>query len=98
MLNDPERFPETSALSYGRADPVTFDPMAFQREKTLIQRLLDTCLSQLSRPGFLSTTAEEVTWMTDWLIRHRVPFHVEEQLHPTALVGDPLCFIRIEPA
>ena len=98
VLNDPECFPETSALSYGRTDPVRFDPVAFQRERTHIQDLLDACLHKLSRPGLLSTTVEEVTWMTDWLIRHRIPFHVEEQLYPTAIVGDPLCFIRLEPA
>ena len=97
VLNDPECFPETSALAYGRADPVRFDPTAFQRERVQIQALLDTCLPKLSRPGILSTTVEEVAWMTEWLNRHRVPFHVEEQLYPTALVGDPLCFIRIGP-
>ena len=98
VLNDPECFPETSALAYGRADPVRFDPVAFQRERAHIQRLLDACLPKLSRPGLLSTTVEEVTWMTHWLTCNRIPFHVEEQLYPTAIVGDPLCFIRIEPA
>lgn len=98
VLNDPECFPETSALAYGRADPVRFDPLAFQRERTHIQDLLDACLPKLSRPGLLSTTVEEATWMADWLTRNRIPFHVEEQLYPTAIVGDPLCFIRIEPA
>ena len=98
VLNDPECFPETSALAYGRADPVKFDPVAFQRERTQIQELLDACLPKLSRPGLLSTTVEEVTWMTEWLHRHQIPFHVEEQLYPTAIVGDPVCFIRIERA
>lgn len=97
VLNDPECFPETSALAYGRANPVRFDPEAFQQERTQIQDLLDACLPKLSRPGLLSTTMEEVTWMTDWLTRHRIPFRVEEQLYPTAIVGDPLCFIRLEP-
>lgn len=98
VLNDPECFPETSALAYGRADPVRFDPVVFQRERTQIQDLLDACLPKLSRPGLLSTTVEEVTWITDWLTRNRTPFHVEAQLYPTAIVGDPLCFIRIELA
>ncbi len=97
VFNDPECFPETSALSYGRADPVRFNPAAFQRERTQIQKLLDACLPKLSRPGILSTTVEEVTWITDWLTRNRTPFHVEERLYPTAIVGDPLCFIRLEP-
>ena len=96
VLNDPECFPETSALAYGRADPVRFDPAAFQRERTRIQELLDACLLKLSRPGLLSTTVEEVTWITDWLTRHQGTFHAEEQLYPTAIVGDPLCFIRLE--
>ena len=98
VLNDPECFPETSVLAYGRADPVRFDPVAFQRERTRIQELLDACLPKLSRPGLLSTTVEEVTWMTDWLTRRQVPFHVEERLYPTAIVGDQLCFIHIEPS
>lgn len=97
VLNDPECFPETSVLAYGRADPVRFDPLSFQRERTRIRRLLDSCLSKLTRPGLLSTSIEEVPWMTDWLTRNRIPFHVEEQLYPTAIVGDPLCFLRIEP-
>ncbi len=96
VLNDPECFPETSALSYGRADPVRFDPVAFQRERRHIQDLLDACLPKLSCPGLLSTSVEEVTWMTDWLTRHQIPFHVEDTLYPTAIVGDPLCFIRLE--
>ncbi len=97
VLNDPECFPETSALAYGRADPIRFDPAAFQQERTQIQELLDACLPKLSRPGILSTTVEEVTWMEDWLTRNRIPFHIEEQPYPTAIVGDPLCFIRTEP-
>ena len=98
VLNDPECFPETSALSYGRTDPMRFDPVVFQRERTHIQGLLDSCLAKLARPGLLSTSIEEVPWMTDWLTRNRIPFHVEEQLYPTAIVGDPLCFIHLEPA
>ncbi len=98
VLNDPECFPETSALAYGRADPVRFDPVAFQRERIHIQELLDACLPKLTRPGLLSTSIEEVPWMTDWLTRHRIPFHIEERLYPTAVVGDPVCFIRLEPA
>ena len=96
VLHDPECYPETSALAYGRADPVRFNPEAFQQERTQIQALLDACLPKLSRSSLLSTTVEEITWITDWLTRHRLPFHVEEQLYPTAIVGDPLCFIRFE--
>ena len=34
VLNDPERFPEVSALSYGRANPATLDPIRFAKERT----------------------------------------------------------------
>ena len=33
VLNDPEQFPELSALSYGRANPVTFDLGRFERKE-----------------------------------------------------------------
>src|SRR5262245_30627370 len=45
VLNDPERFPHLSPLSYGRADPVTFDPVKFQRERQLVQRIVDRCMA-----------------------------------------------------
>ncbi len=98
VLNDPECFPETSALSYGRADPVSFDPATFQQEKTRIQALLDVCLSKLSIPGLLSTSVEEVPWMTDWFTRHQIHFRIEATVYPTAIVGDPLCFLHLASA
>ena len=33
VLNDPERFPHLSALSYGQTHPVAFDTVAFARER-----------------------------------------------------------------
>ncbi len=95
VLTDPECFPETSALSYGRADPVSFNPATFQRERTRARALLDSCLSKLSMPGLLSTSDEEVPWITDWCARNRISFRIEEQVYPTAIVGDPLCFIHL---
>lgn len=49
-LNDPERFPELSSLSYGRANPTTFDPAAFEQERKAVLALTDACLSKLSLP------------------------------------------------
>lgn len=95
VLNDPERFPHLAPLSYGRADPVTFDPIRFQRERRLVQAIVDRCLPKLSRPGLVTTSTEEVVWIADWCHRHRIPYHVERKQYPTALVGDPICFIRI---
>lgn len=94
-LNDPERFPQLSALSYGRANPVTFDPRAFGRERAAVRVLADSCLKKLSRPGLVTTSVEEIPWITDWCARRGLHCVVEKEDYPTAIVGDPVCFIRI---
>jgi len=95
VLNDPERFPHLAPLSYGRADPVTFDPVKFQRERRVVQSIVDRCLPKLSLPGLVTTTTEEVVWIADWCHRRKIPYLVERKQYPTALVGDPICFIRV---
>ena len=95
VLNDPERFPHLSPLSYGRADPVTFDPGRFQKERRTVQAIVDRCMPKVSRPGLVTTSAEEVVWIADWCHRHRIPYRVERNQYATALVGDPVCLIRI---
>ena len=95
VLNDPERFPHLAPLSYGRADPVTFDPVRFQKERRIVQSIVDRCLPKLSLPGLVTTSTEEVVWIADWCHRQRIPYRVERKQYPTALVGDPICFIRI---
>ena len=95
VLNDPERFPHLSPLSYGRADPVSFKPARFERERKIVQSIVDRSLSKLSLPGFVTTTTEEVVWIADWCHRKRIPYRVEQKFYETALVGDPICFIKI---
>jgi hypothetical protein len=95
VLNDPERFPHLSPLSYGQADPVTFNPTAFQKERRTVQAIVDRCMPKLDIPGLVTTSTEEVVWIADWCHRHKVPYHVERKLYPTALVGDPICFIKV---
>ena len=95
VLNDPERFPHLAPLSYGRADPVTFDPVRFQNERQIVQFIVDRCLPKLSHPGLVTTSIEEVIWIADWCHRHRIPYRVERKQYPTALVGDPICFVRV---
>ena len=96
VLNDPETLPSLSALSYGRADPVTFDSVAFARERTVVRRLVDRCLRRLTVPGLVTTSVEEVPWIRDWAKRHRRETIVEAEELPTALVGDAVCFVRLE--
>lgn len=95
VLNDPERFPELSALSYGRANPVAFDPVAFARERRTVAALVKNCLMKLTRPGLITTSIEEIPWFIDWSRRWNVPCVVEDEDYPTAIVEDPVCFIRI---
>jgi hypothetical protein len=94
-LNDPERFPELSALSYGRANPVSFDPVRFTQERATVLKLADACLSKLALPALVTASVEEIPWITDWCTGKRVACVVEEEDYPTAIVEDPICFIRI---
>ncbi len=95
VLNDPECYPETSALSYGHATPVNFDANTFKKERRTLIRLINSCLSKLTLPGLVSTTVEEIPWITAWCLERDIPFHIEDKTYPTAIVGDPLCFIHL---
>lgn len=95
VLNDPERFPQVSRLSYGRADPVTFDSRGFEKERRTVRAIVDRCMAKLMRPGLVTTSTEEVVWIAEWCHRHAVAYLVERRQYATALVGDPICFIKI---
>ncbi|WP_447978862.1 hypothetical protein [Candidatus Nitrospira bockiana] len=95
VLNDPERFPELSALSYGRAHPALFDARRFERERTAVRTLVNACLRKLSPPALVSTSVEELCWIAEWCGLAGVPYDVGRERYPTALVEDPVCLIRI---
>lgn len=95
VLNDPERFPELSALSYGRANPVQFDTERFSKEREAVLALTDACLHKLIPPALITTSVEEIPWITDWCEQHELAWMVEEEDYPTAVVEDPVCLIRI---
>src|SRR2546426_5634959 len=95
VLNDPECFPELGALSSGRANPVTFDPTAFTVERQAVLALAAGCLGKVARQVLVTTSVEEIPWITDWCERHGVPYVVEDEDYPTAIVQDPICFIRL---
>jgi len=98
VLNDPERFPDLSPLSYGNANPVTFNPGRFEQQRRIVRSIVDRCMPKLSLPGWVTTSTEEVVWIADWCHRHGTPYHVERRQYPTALVGDPICLIRVGKA
>ena len=95
VLNDPERFPHLAPLSYGQADPVTFDPVRFQKERQTVQTIVEQCMPKLTLPGLVTTSTEEVIWIADWCHRHTIPYRVEQKQYSTALVGDPICFVWV---
>lgn len=95
VLNDPEQYPEVAALSYGRANPVTFDVTAFADQRTRGLALVDACLRKLTLPALVSTSVEEIPWITDWCERNTIECSVEEDDFPTAIVEDPVCFITL---
>ncbi|MEP6601571.1 MAG: hypothetical protein ABJB49_07130 [Nitrospirota bacterium] len=98
VLNDPELFPELGALSGGRANPVTFDPEVFITERRAAAALAAGSLEKLMRPGLVTTSVEEIPWITDWCERQQLVCIVEDEDYPTAIVGDPVCLIRIGDA
>lgn len=95
VLNDPERFPELSALSYGRANPVLFDVATFTKEREAVVSLAAHCLRKLQLPGLVTTSVEEINWITDWCLRRNISCVVEPKGYPAATVEDPVCVIRI---
>jgi hypothetical protein len=95
VLNDPEQYPEVSTLSYGRANPVTFDSTAFADQRMDVLALADACLRKLALPALVSTSVEEIPWITEWCERNTIDYVVEEDDHPTAIVEDPVCFITL---
>ncbi len=98
VLNDPERFPDLAPLSYGNANPVTFDSKKFERQRRIVRSIVDRVMPKLSLPGLVTTSTEEVVWIADWCHRKNIPYLVERKQFPTALVGDPVCFMRIGAA
>lgn len=95
VLNDPERFPELSPLSYGRANPLTFNSAKFVAERRIVRMLADRCLRKLTLPAIVTTSTEEVLWIAEWCHRRGIPYRIEKKEYPAALVGDPICFVRV---
>ncbi len=95
VLNDPERFPELSALSYGRANPAAFDVTQFQQERETVFTLTDHCLKKLSLPGQVTTSVEEIPWISAWCEYQNLSYSIGDEDYPTAIVKDPICFIHV---
>jgi hypothetical protein len=75
--------------------PLTFKPTGFMKERRMLQSLVNRCMAKLRVPGVVTTSVEEVNWIADWCHRHRIRYRVGRQQFRTALVGDPICFMKI---
>ena len=95
VLNDPERFPELSALSYGRANPVTFEARKFLPQQRVVATLVDRCLRRLAVPGLVTTTVEEVVWIAEWCHRKGMRYRIGPRTFASPTVGDPICLVQI---
>jgi len=95
VLNDPERFPELSALAYGRANPVTFDSRKFLLQQRTVATLVDRCLGRLAVPGLVTTTVEEAVWIAEWCHRRGRPYRIDRWTFASPTVGDPICLVRV---
>lgn len=95
VLNDPECFPELSVLSYGRANPVTFNAKKFISQQRTVASLVDRCLSRLALPGLVTTTVEEAVWVAEWCHRRGIRYRIDPRTYASPTVGDPICLMQI---
>ena len=94
VFTDPETWPWLSDVTYGRIAPVQLDLQAFAAEREAARQLARGLFARLSRPGLLTTSAEEVAWFLAEAEAAGVDYDAGDELIETALVGDPVGFLR----
>lgn len=95
VLDDSELYPQVSDLTYGRMPPVLLDLEAFAAERKVIHALVDAVLGGLTLPGLVTTSFEEVPWILHWAVRAGVQVEPDETTLDTAVVGDPIGFLKL---
>jgi hypothetical protein len=74
---------------------LTFNPDVFVRERRIVRSLVNRCMSKLRLPAVVTTSVEEVNWIADWCHRKGIPYLVGRRQFQSALVGDPICVLRV---
>lgn len=97
VLDDPQTYPAVSEVTYGLASALDLDVEAFVRERAAVRRLVATLCDALCLPGWITTTFEEAPWFLEWASQHGAGVGSDECMLETALVGDPIGFLRVEP-
>jgi hypothetical protein len=95
VFTDPETWPTLSGVSYGRLPPVQVDVERFVAERESARALAAAAFARLQRPGWITTTPEEVAWFLEQAERAGARIDAEEELVETAVVGDPVGFLRV---
>ncbi|MEM7199527.1 MAG: hypothetical protein AAF628_04635 [Planctomycetota bacterium] len=96
VLSDPETYGALSAVAYGRADPLTLDAAAFERQRADARALVGAALDLLTLPAVVTTTVEEVPWIAEAATQRGWHVGADDELVETAVVGDPIGFLRLE--
>lgn len=95
VFTDPETWPVLSDVAYGRVAPVQLDVAKFTAERDAARGLAAGLFARLARPAWITTTAEEVSWFLELAERAGVAVAADDELIPTALVGDPVGVLRL---
>lgn len=96
VFTDPVRWPVLSGVAYGRLPPVQLDVERFVAEREDATALAEGLFARLVRPGLVTTSAEEVAWFLDRAAAHGASIEAADDLVETAVVGDPVGFLRVD--
>lgn len=95
LFTDPERWPLLSAVTYGRIAPVQLDVTAFAQERERARVLAAALFGGLQRPGWITTSVDEVAWFAEQAERASVRLEADDAVVDTAVVGDPIGFAKV---
>lgn len=95
VFTDPAAWPLLSAVAYGRIAPVQLDVERFAHERERARALATAVFAGLQRPGWITTSVDEVAWFLDQGQRAGVPVEPDGDTVPTAVVGDAVGFLRV---
>lgn len=94
VFTDPEAWPLLSGVAYGRIAPVQLDVERFAHERERARGLAATLFAGLQRPGWITTSVDEVAWFLEQGQRAGVAVAADGDTVPSAVVGDAIGFLR----
>lgn len=97
-LTDPETWPVVSAVTYGRMPPVVLDLTAFAAEREAILALTSSLCAALALPAWITTTGDETPWFVHVARARGLELQPDDEMIETAVVGDPIGFLRVANA